>query len=339
MPNPVTRPSSPLDCCAKRRSPHHSTTRRSCRCSIVATTVTCGSQCVTSTASTLTVSCGRSARPPRHECARIVTSVAHGLDYAHSRGVVHRDVKPANILIRSHADWRGRAFITDFGIASAADARTRLTAPGTMIGSIEYAAPERLLNHTPDGRADQYSLACSAFYLLTGSHPFPRKGLTAIVSAHLGDAPESVRWHDETLSPVVDEVVCRAMSKKPGDRYESCRAFAADLATALTAVGGPPAVAARRPRPAVSPLPAGSSQAPPGPRIPSNTFPADTPTAHRPLHPGTRRFDRPEAPTTTIVEPGGRPDHRASDGRLAEFVLATTAIALVAVGLLFLLLG
>lgn len=167
------------------------------------------------------------------DVSRIVSDVATALDFAHGQGVIHRDVKPGNILLEPTADGC-RALIADFGIAFPTDAATRITSTEHLVGSIEYTAPERLTNSEVDARADQYSLACTAYHLLVGELPFDRDDLSDAVIAHLADPVPSACARVKSLHWLVDQVLARALSKNREDRYDSCGEFAADLAAALT---------------------------------------------------------------------------------------------------------
>ncbi|MFT3660534.1 MAG: serine/threonine-protein kinase [Gordonia sp. (in: high G+C Gram-positive bacteria)] len=182
---------------------------------------------------------------PPAEVADVVEQIAGALDEAARHGLIHRDVKPANIIRGVH----GQAMLTDFGIAHSIDEAGELTGTGITMGSVAYASPEQLQAMPIDARADQYSLACTAFALLTGAPPYPRKssGAVIIAHAHARDPIPSVVEHSRTALPAaVDAVFARAMAKKPADRYPDSRAFAADLATALTA---DPAAPPPRPEP------------------------------------------------------------------------------------------
>jgi len=124
---------------------------------------------------------------PTGEVARIVNGVASALDYAHKQGLLHRDVKPANIMM-THLDDDGdrRILLTDFGIARNVNDISGLTTTNMTVGTVAYCAPEQLLGEDVDGRADQYSLAATAYHLLTGSQLFPHSNPAVVISRHLG---------------------------------------------------------------------------------------------------------------------------------------------------------
>jgi len=130
---------------------------------------------------------------PVEEVARIVTAVASALDYAHKQGLLHRDVKPANIMMTNLDDeGEQRILLTDFGIARNVNDISGLTATNMTVGTVAYCAPEQLLGEDIDGRADQYSLAATAFHLLTGSQLFPNSNPAVVISHHLNVPPPAV---------------------------------------------------------------------------------------------------------------------------------------------------
>jgi serine/threonine-protein kinase len=169
-----------------------------------------------------------------------LAQVAAALDYAHRAGVVHSDVKPANILI--HADCgRSGAVLTDFGVAHAVvdDVGHRPRQPGNPEVSLPYTAPEILQGKAPTAATDEYALACTAVELLTGAPPFPADSAADLAEAHLRLLPPPL---SDTLGPAAraaDVVVQRALAKYPARRYESCTDFVAELARALLSDAGP----------------------------------------------------------------------------------------------------
>ncbi|WP_156690598.1 serine/threonine-protein kinase, partial [Mycobacterium sp. Marseille-P9652] len=166
--------------------------------------------------------------------AHIITEVAKALDYAHRRGVMHRDVKPANFLLSGLAGDQERVLLADFGIARALDEATRLTASGSFVTTVAYAAPETLHGGPIDHRADVYSLGCALFRLLTGRTPYGRfDTMSAIMAAHLFQPVPRATDVKADLPPAVDEVIARALAKDPADRYPSAGALAAAFNAAL----------------------------------------------------------------------------------------------------------
>ena len=174
---------------------------------------------------------------PPDEVADITTAVADALDYAHNQGLLHRDVKPANILL-SHPDGDGhrRIYLADFGIARPLDDPAGLTATGFTVGTVAYASPEQLSGNPLDGRSDQYALAATAYQLLTGTTPFPNTNPIAVIGAHLTQTPPPPSTVRPALAPF-DPVFARALAKQPHDRFTRCQDFAQAL-TAATTTGG-----------------------------------------------------------------------------------------------------
>jgi len=188
----------------------------------------------------------------------LTEQAASALDYAHQHGIVHRDMKPANVMLDDN-NW---AYVCDFGVAKTQN--TKLTQTGGTIGTPAYMSPEQLYGRELDGRSDQYSLAVVVFELLAGRHPFPGESVADIVQMHCTTPPPPLSDFRDDLPERLVQGVQRAMSKKPDDRFESVVAF-------LTAIGGrrPP----QAPQPRLS-LPASEAvterlelaPAPPGPR-------------------------------------------------------------------------
>ena len=154
---------------------------------------------------------------------RWLEQAASALDTAHARGIVHRDVKPANFLLAADDTVR----VSDFGIARAAGYDT-LTAAGTVLGSAGYMAPEQARGEPSTAATDRYALACVAFEVLTGRRPFEREGMTAEAAAHVNEPPPTVLVADPLLPPALDLVFERGLAKLPHDRPASCGALVAD---------------------------------------------------------------------------------------------------------------
>ena len=153
----------------------------------------------------------------------ICSQIADALDAAHARGLVHRDVKPSNVLL----DEREHAYLADFGLTRRLSDQAPDFEAGLSVGTPSYVAPEQIEGKELDGRADQYSLACLLYECLTGELPFPRGSEAATLFAHLEEAPPAPAG--------LEDVIPRAMAKDPADRYESCRAFVATAHRALSA--------------------------------------------------------------------------------------------------------
>jgi serine/threonine-protein kinase len=163
--------------------------------------------------------------------ARIVSEVASALDAAHARGLVHRDIKPGNILVEGSGETE-RTYLTDFGLARQVDATTGVTATGAFVGTLDYVAPEQIRGERVDARADVYALGCVLYELLTGNPPFAaRDDKVAKMYAHLEEDPPSLRVMRPDLPGGLDLVIKRALAKDPADRFPS----AGDLARAVAA--------------------------------------------------------------------------------------------------------
>ncbi|MEV0251214.1 protein kinase [Nocardia sp. NPDC050712] len=161
---------------------------------------------------------------------RLLTGAAHALDYAHAQGVLHRDVKPANLLIEHSPGQGERAVLTDFGIARTLDDTVTLSG---IAATFAYAAPERFTDAAADHRADIYSLGCTLFQLLTGKTPFPRKDQAAVIGAHLSAPPPAPREQRPELPAELDAVIATALAKSPQDRFATCTELAEAAARAL----------------------------------------------------------------------------------------------------------
>ncbi len=171
---------------------------------------------------------------PKAEVADIVTAVADALDYAHQRDLLHRDVKPANILLAQPESGDQRILLADFGIARWVNDISGLTATNMTVGTVSYAAPEQLMGGRLDGRADQYALAATAFHLLTGAPPFQHSNPAVVISQHLSASPPAIGAQRPELS-ALDPVLAKALSKDPKDRFDRCADFARALIHRLDA--------------------------------------------------------------------------------------------------------
>jgi WD40 repeat protein/tRNA A-37 threonylcarbamoyl transferase component Bud32 len=178
----------------------------------------------------------------------IVGQVADALDVAHAAGLVHRDVKPANILLVD-ALGSDRALLTDFGIARRAASDTRLTTVGQVAATPGYAAPEVIEGGSIDARTDVYALGCVLYEILTGSVPYPRASPAMMLLAHLVDPPPSLADRRDGLPASLDAVIARALAKKPEDRFASAGALASAVREALSP---PPRPVRRPPSPAAA---------------------------------------------------------------------------------------
>jgi YVTN family beta-propeller protein len=179
--------------------------------------------------------------------------VAGALDAAHARGLVHRDVKPGNVLLAVEEGAVAHAYLADFGLTKRIGGDRGLTVSGQVLGTIDYVAPEQVEGGQVDGRADQYSLGCVLFESLTGTLPFRRASELRVLWAHVHDPPPRISDYRPDLPAALDDAIGRALAKDPGDRHPSCGALVAAAQAALA--GAAPAsghhrvgrAAARRP--------------------------------------------------------------------------------------------
>ncbi|MGW4246505.1 protein kinase domain-containing protein [Nocardia sp. NPDC004722] len=241
---------------------------------------------------------------------RILTETAAALDHAHETGILHRDVKPANILL---TDGRQeRALLTDFGIAKALDESRELTRRGEILASFQYSAPERLTRPGDvDPRADVYSLGCTLFHMLTGEPPYPGQSVSRIIYAHAYDPIPLPSHRNPTLPRGFDEVIARSMAKEPSRRYDTCTQLAWHAGQVLQQPSGPNSgpvarTTERRGTPATTrtapprPNALAHTTAPPRPNV-------QTPTTAPPVNTGP----------PIITGPPGAPGARAATGRQA----------------------
>jgi serine/threonine protein kinase len=240
----------------------------------------------------------------------ILGAVADALDAAHGAGLVHRDVKPANVLIE---DGPGpepdRVYLTDFGLTKRVDAPRGMTRTGIFVGTPDYASPEQCAGRPLDGRTDVYSLACVLHECLSGATPFPRDSDAQVLAAHLLEPPPRLSATRPGLPSGLDDVLARGMAKDPGSRYSTC----SDLVeSAQAALRGEPGAGETliAPPPATPQMP----QAPPSAGAPSPPAPGAAPPTPGPMTvPGPRRVE-------------SRP------GRGRWIAAAVAAVVLVAVG-------
>jgi hypothetical protein len=189
--------------------------------------------------------------------AAIVAPVASALDAAHAAGLVHRDVKPANMLLDSRPGRPDHVYLSDFGLSKAVTAAA-LTETGMFMGTAQYTAPEQASGGRVDGRTDQYALACAAFEMLTGRPPFPGPTAMAVLLAHQSDQPPRLTERRPDLPREADQVFDRALAKSPAHRYTSCTEFSEALRAALGIAPYADSDQAKLDRDASRPGPAGS---------------------------------------------------------------------------------
>ncbi|WGJ84090.1 serine/threonine-protein kinase [Gordonia sp. SMJS1] len=261
---------------------------------------------------------GRGRLAPRR-VVHIVSEVARGIDHANRRGLLHRDVKPANILLAEVDDDSSfdeqRVLLTDFGVAKLSDETEALTSVGTVLATLSYASPEQLTGRRLGGRTDQYSLAATTFHLLTGRVPFDDRDNGAVIGAHLKEPVPRVSELVPGLSPDADAVIARAMAKSPDERFASCREFADALATGLRNVR--PRSAADLDAETVRGLPGRmAGGAVPGPRTPDMPGRFDRPTPP----PAGRAATPDRPPAERRSRPGPAEPRRPGPGRPAANV-------------------
>jgi S1-C subfamily serine protease len=176
------------------------------------------------------------ALQPRQALA-ITGQVAAALDEAHEAGLLHRDIKPGNVMLAS-VDGSERAYVIDFGLGKAPQTDEHgLTKPGQFVGTIDYTAPEQITQqHELDGRGDQYSLACLLYEMLTGEVPFPKKEDADVIMAQVGEPPPKASDKRRGLPTAIDAVLAQALAKDPAGRYETCTAFFEAASQALAEV-------------------------------------------------------------------------------------------------------
>lgn len=174
---------------------------------------------------------GYPMRPPQR-AVEIIRQAAAGLDAAHRRGLLHRDVKPANLLLTMADDGSDQVFVTDFGIARSL-VGPQVTSTGSIVATIAYASPEQIGAGAIDHRTDVYSLGVTLYQLLTGELPFVRPTALATLNAHLNEEPPRASHRNPDVPAALDDVIARAMAKQPEQRFDTCGALAAAAAAAV----------------------------------------------------------------------------------------------------------
>jgi serine/threonine-protein kinase len=254
----------------------------------------------------------REGRTAPDVATRILAEVADALAYAHARGVVHRDIKPDNILLDRDS---GRATVTDFGIARAAEEELRLTVTGVAIGSPAYMSPEQAMGEAElDGRSDLYSLGVVAYQMLTGELPFQAGSATAMLMKHVAEAPRPIATLRPEVPAGLAAAVERALAKKPADRWPDAASFRRALLAPPAAEPPPaPSIAST---PAV-PAPIAPAPLPPRPAAPPAVAPSDPFTVIVPTV-GGRAPEAPSAPPATSVREAMASAMRQVDRALAD---------------------
>ncbi len=287
------------------------------------------------------------ALPVARVC-HIVTQVAAALDAAHEQGLVHRDVKPANMLRGAAAgdDHPDHVYLSDFGLSKHGRSTSQLTSYGEFLGTMDYVSPEQIEGRPVDGRSDQYALACSAFEMLTGAPPFKQDETLAIMWAQVSVTPPALTSRRPDLPAAADAVLAKALAKAPGDRYQTCLEFAAALRRA-SGLGGepvpslPPGTApARLPEPVPPPVtdgvpaPAITPAAPGVPATPGIPVAPGVPATPGVPAAGAAPPDRPRPdpePPGYRLPPGKVPRRRS---RMAALVACVVLLAVIGGGYL-----
>jgi eukaryotic-like serine/threonine-protein kinase len=176
----------------------------------------------------------------------LAMQIARGLSFAHQQGLIHRDVKPQNILLNGD----GQAKVTDFGIARSVDVQHGMTQTGTVLGTSDYIAPEQAQGHRVDEHTDVYSLGVVLYEMLTNEVPFPGENFVAVAMRHINEEPPAIRDKRPDVSPRLEAAVQRAMAKRPEDRFPTMADFCRELEANLAEAQGGTAVAAPAPPPA-----------------------------------------------------------------------------------------
>jgi serine/threonine protein kinase len=265
---------------------------------------------------------------PPDRVAALASPVASALDAAHASGLVHRDVKPANMLLDSAPGRPDHLYLSDFGLSKGATGSVGLTSTGLFLGTVDYAAPEQINGAHVDGRTDQYSLGCAAFEMLAGEPPFRRDHGMAVLAAHVTQPPPLLSTMRPGLPSALDAVFAKVLAKSPDDRYRTCGEFSDALRAALglrrydtgPAAGHPAASrpaaghpAASRPQPELAPtanLPA-QDEAPPSPvGTPPPAWPAQPPSAWPAQPPPAGYAPAADRPTEYGSADYGSTDHR-----------------------------
>jgi serine/threonine protein kinase len=270
----------------------------------------------------------REGRLDRRRAAAIVDQIAGALDEAHARGLVHRDVKPANVIVESRRGTE-HAYLTDFGLTREVDASGGPTATGRWVGTIDYASPEQIKGKPVDARCDVYALGCLLYTTLTGHLPFEREEDVAKLYAHVSEPPPAPSELADEITDELDVVVERAMAKEPDDRYPS----AGDLGrAALSAATGAPvsqpehSVATGEAAPVTQPAePTPTKPSEPPPTEPASTVAGEPPTA---APPPTEPSREPPPPTRPEPRPSGAGARRRRLIALGAMLAVGAAVAI-----------
>jgi hypothetical protein len=264
---------------------------------------------------------------------RVLRQVAGALDAAHGRGLVHRDVKPGNILLASGAgpEDEDHAYLTDFGLTKRSSSLSGLTVTGHFLGTIDYVAPEQITGNPVDARTDVYALGCVAYESLTGTVPFQRDDDAALLWAHLVEAPPPPRERRPELPDGLDDVIAKAMAKAPDDRYDTCRELAAAVQAQVGAAGDLAVLRPSRPAEADERPPPDDGAALPVPALSARGWADWRPAAQAPLEEQELAEEPDPEPAHAVAAPAPTPAAaRPGRGRLLA-LLAAVVVLLAAV--------
>ncbi len=261
-------------------------------------------------------------------CLQILTQVADALDAAHAEGLIHRDVKPQNILIGA----RDHAYLADFGLTKGSDEDVLLTEPGHFVGTIDYISPEQARGEGATARSDVYSLCCVLHECLTGDVPFSRPTEPGVLLAHLTEPPPTVSDRHPDLPASIDAVIARGMAKDPDARYPSAGELIVDARRAFAAIG--PGSSSQRTRthrvdPTPAPEPEPRSAEPAGATAAAAAF---APTRTIPAADPRPAPTAPEAPGEATPAPTPTPTRRFPVFAGVGLLLVAAAVAGVLVG-------
>ena len=261
----------------------------------------------------------------------LVGQAARALDAAHRKGLVHRDVKPGNLLIERGSDEADpdHVYLADFGITKHAMSRSGLTSTGQFLGTIDYVAPEQIRGTSVTGQADQYSLGCVLYECLTGRVPFEKDLDAAVIWAHVEETPTMPTVLRPELPPGIDEVFGRVLAKRPSERYGSCREFVEAVRVALGIFGpgtesslafgampaGPPSGSQAGAPPDRFSWSSMASQAPAAPPVAPGSIPAAPSSGPGQSSGSPPDVIHPDSSQTDYIQPGygqpgyGQPEH------------------------------
>ncbi len=262
------------------------------------------------------------------ETTKYLGQAAQAIDYAHSRQIIHRDIKPGNMLLQN--DW---LYLTDFGIAKLMTGDTRRSQTVSGSGTPEYIAPEQAQGHAVPA-SDQYSLAIVAYQMLAGRLPFQGEAVYQILLKQISEMPPSPRQFNPQLSPVIEQVILRGMAKRPEERYQSCMEFMQALQQASSQPLGNPEGAApwNQNQYLTNPLARPSGPVFPSQPLPQPSYAPQPPTdlSRRPYQPGLTPPPPPPSPTSFPLPGGGAPNGKQAVGR-RTFLIAGTAAGIAVV--------